>query len=574
MDNSDNGSNVSAIEKLQTAVSLLEQRISNLEYKLKSGTVETVKTGTPEIQKEDKSENLVPEKKWENVTGASQLGWMAVIVSLIGAGFFIRYTFLQNWILGWGQPITLIIVGFILVAISDRLIRKKMFKFGSTLTVCGYAVLFLSFYWMSVRLNLVSPYIMILCSFILWSVSIMWGILQKSSLWPLWGFLGAGLMPVLMLNSEFAVNYLPVYYNLLIIITLIVSVLKDWSWFTVFGSIIGHTAIFFSNKYFFQVKMAGLPVIIAMISTIPAILILLSGIIHIYAKRDAYKYELLSWAGNNFIIYTGIRAVWKKVNVSYLLLIPILFNGILYFYARRNIKGSKYNVLYLSGLVLSSGIAMTALLPEPFDIISLCFFSVYLAHRGNRKQGWDYKGLSGAIVMWCIFFLFTFRFDFTATSALPFINLRFVSFAVAFLCFGYQGKMINNDPDAGKMGSLLGQGLFSLGLLVLLSGMGSELMQLFPPVNHEFVSDNALLSLTILGALFSFVVTYLGLVLRLFFIRILALGLFLLLTTKLVLLDLPALAPLYLIISLATVGILLGGTSMLLKKFKTLKVNE
>ncbi len=560
----DNGSIASIIEKLQKTVERLEKRIDVLEGKLdikeRAPLTETDVDQTPRI--------LIDMKDIENLTGESQLGWLAIFLSITGTVFFMRYLFQKNLITGWGQPVSLFIVSTALLFIADYLIRKKIKKFGSALTIAGYLILFLSLYWVTLRLGLIDKWFLFAGSGVTLAVAVSWGFMRNSSLWPIWGFISAGCMIILTLNDSLLFNYAPYSLILLLAVCFTASIKKDWKWFPLFGTVIGHTAIAIGVKQFFLFGNADITAIYLLITVIPAILLLWGGIIHSISKRPPERIEIAIWITNNVIMLTGIKSVWSRLEASYLLLIPVAVNGLIYYLSKKRVPESRFPIYYLTGLVITAGICLTFLLPEPFDIITLCFFAVFLAYLGNREEGWDFKTLSGAVVVWCLLFLFIFRFSFTGNHEIPFLNFRFISFSVAFFCFGYQGKMINSDPSAGKMGPVLGQGLFSLGLLVLLSGIGGEIYQVFPPDKpHLFISQEALLGLSVLGAFFSFILTYLGIAMRLFFIRIMALLLILLLVTKLLVLDLAGLKPLYLIISLTLVALLLGSTSIILKNY-------
>ncbi len=567
----DNGSIVSIVEKLQKTVERLEKRIDLLEDKLeikeKTPVTETDLDQTPRI--------LIDMKDIENLTGESQLGWLAVFLSITGTAFFVRYLFQNNLITGWGQPVILFIVSTSLLFIADYLIRKKIRKFGSALTIAGYLILFLSIYWVTSRLGLMDTWVLFAGSGVTLAVAVPWGFMRNSSLWPIWGFISAGSMIIFTLSDRLLFTYAPYSLILLLAVCFAASTKKDWKWFPLYGTAIGHTAIAIGVKRFFLFGNADTTAIYLLITVIPATLLLWGGIIPAISKRQPEKMEIAIWIANNIIMLTGIKSVWSRLEASYLLLIPVAVNGLIYYLSKKRVPESRYSVYYLSGLVITVGICFTFLLPEPFDIITLCFFAVFLAYLGNREEGWDFKTLSGVVVVWCLLFLFIFRFSFSGNQEIPFLNFRFISFTVAFICFGYQGKMINSDPSAGKMGPVLGQGLFSLGLLVLLSGIGGEIYQVFPPDKpHIFISQEALLGLSVLGAVFAFTLTYLGISMRLFFIRILALILILLLVTTLLVLDLAGLKPRYLIISLTLVALLLGSTSVLLKNYSKQRKNE
>ena len=566
MQQNGSGNEEITLRELHAAVKKLDERVRLLEDRMpeKKDTGEAVMQSSADAAPE-------PVVDWENVTGESQLAWLAVMVSLIGLGFFIRFTFIQDWITGIGQPVILFIAGAAMAAVSDRLNVKSYKKFSIFIALCGYALIALSFYWASLRLGLLSPYLLVFGSLALYILSVAWGLRRGSSVLPVLGFIVAGTMPILALgHGRFAELYV-LFSNLLILASMALSLWKDWRWLPVFGSLTVNLMILLSVRHFFESTESSSGPVTGIISTLPGLIIVWSGLVHTLKKRDPGYAEIIIWLINNLLLYAGLKNLWVKVNIPVLLIIPLACNGLLFFLFSRARKESKFSSWYLAGLVLSAAIAMTVLMPAPFDIILISLLSVFLAYLGDHKKEWEFKTLSGVMTVWSLIFLFFFRFGFSDSGELPFLNFRFISFAVAFLCYGFQGKMINNDPSAGKMGPLLGQGLFSLGLLVLLSGISGEFFHLFPAEETRMFSDKALLAITIVIAAFAFVVTYIGLSLRLFFIRILALAMFLILISKMIFLDLLVLRPLFLVISLTVVGMLLGGASILIKNHRSKK---
>lgn len=555
------------LERLEKAVSALEKRMAAVEEKLEKGTgISGQETTYP--SKSNVTASASHGMDWENVTGASMLGWLAIIISLIGIGFFIRFMFMQKWITGWGQPITLGIVGAALIAVSDLLWIKMIRKFSVVLTATGYTVFFLALYWSSVFLSLANNNVLILGSLLLFGLSVYWGFRRDASLWVIFSFLGAGVMPLFIMNDNLFGKYILVYFNLLLTAGIAVSAIKDWKKMSVPGTITGNLLLIILIRQFFSSTETSNAFLLAIMASIPAFMILWPALVPVLNKRKPSKVEAVLWGINNLVAYIVYASLWSKLNAPYILLIPIVCNGVIYYFLRSNKDiDPGYKMPYLTTLVITGGIGLTVIIPLPFDIITLCLYAVFLAILGNKKHGFEYKALSGLIVVWSLFFLFLFRFDFASTGEIPFVNFRFISFAIAFLCYGYQGKMIKDDPSAGKIGPFLGQGLFSLGLIALLGGLSGEIIHLFPPKDDSLVSEEALLAISVSVAFFSFIVTYIGIVQKLLFLRLLALLMFLLLISKLIFIDIASLKPVFLIASLVVVGILLGGTSILLKKY-------
>jgi hypothetical protein len=524
----------------------------------------------PRVKRDFAGTKKIEPTDWESMTGASQLGWLAIIVFLVGIAFMIRFAFSQGWISGVGQPMTLAILGTVIFVISDFILKKQYQKFGTIFTISSFILLSLSLYWPLGYLGSHSIFYLLAGTLFVWVLSLVWGMWRGSSLWPLCGLALAGFLPILALGHTAGNTELLSTVILVFAVSMLVSALRDWQWMPYVGSLAGILAVVSTIRLIGQEPTDSLIFYRCTLAIIPSMIIIWSSLVHLVKKREPQNPELLLWAFNNLVFLIFIAATWKRLQMPFILLSPIAANGVAFFSARRLLRGTdaKYIYYYLSGFVVSLAIAMTFLLPIPLDIIFLSLFTLYLAYLGGRQNKWQLKGLSGAMVIWCIIFLFAARFGFKSLNEIPFVNLRFASFAVAFLCFGYQGRMINDDPNAGIMGPFLGQGLFSLGLLVLLGGICGEILQVFPAEGEEKISQIALLGLTLVGAFFSFAVTYIGIALRLFFIRILALGIFAVLLWKLLWFDLSSLRPVYLMISLCVVAVLLAVSSLILKKFK------
>lgn len=561
-------------DKLQRSISLLEKRISKLE------TLVLDQKNNQQQADQSGSEHVAPESildrkiNFESFSGASQLGWLGIVISLIFVFFFIHYSFQKNWITGFGQPIILAILGLVFFVVADLIRTKYYRKFGAALALLSTSLFLMALYWSSIKYALTSHHFLLFASFGLWFVFLVWSVARKDSLWLQLGLLGGGLLPIFIIGDFMGSHGLIFYYLTLVLLSLVVTFLKDWSSLSLVATWVLHLFILTSiREVNLQLQIEPVHFILWKVTLFPAILILWSGLLPLIHQRPAKALEKFIWSLNNIIIYFYIFAFWAKFNKPWLLIIPLILNSLLYFY--NWFQSQEHEFLFLVGMVISTAIALTIFMPIPLDIITLCLFAVFLGHKANKEEGWHLKSVSGAMIIWCLLFLFSMRFHLATHGDMPFFNLKFASFVITFLCFGYQGRMINNDLKAKHMGPPLGQGLFSLGLAVLLLGLGSEIINVFPSEDKNQISQLALLFLTVLGGVFAFSVAYVGVVLKLFFIRTLSIILYFLLVCKLLFFDFFRLELLYLVISLGCVGLLLGGTSVLLKnKLPQIKKTE
>lgn len=550
------------LESMLHRILSLENRVEAMEKKLAAGASPDA---TLQAEHPAPAPWAATEMKSDIQSEGTQMGWLGLVISLLSFGFFVRYSFMQNWITGWGQPAMLGAIGTLLI-IAGFLFRKKGHaRFGITLGACGAAALYLFCYWPSGYLQLTTPLMSVISSGVLAAALIAWGFRRDSSLWPMIALVGSFMVPLMIYSGGFGNPELAIYYFVMTVLFIAAAFVKNWHWLPAAGSILGHLAIIITLRGFRENAAASAVPLEWAVILFAALLIVWSGAAHLGSGRAPQRKELAAWGANTALLYLYLIAFWSSFANPYLLLVPVGAGIILYGTAHVKLPESPSAVAYKAGLVISAAVAFTILMPPPFDIASLCLFSVLLAYLGNRRQQWDLKGLSGALVAWSIIFLVVARLRFSSGGDIPFINLRFASFVVAFLCFGFQGRMINYDASAGKFGPLLGQGLFSLGLLVLMIGMGGETVHLLPAGDEQSISEAALLALTILGGILSLTTAALGLLMDLKYLRLVALAFFIALVAKLAFIDLPRMGTLNLVLSLSAVGALLASASIMYK---------
>ncbi len=558
------------IEKLGDNVLALERRILELE----KAVLEKSHLAASRAEHPSESPPAAPAAKpvveddinIENFSGSSQLGWLGIIIAIVCTFIFVHYSFSQGWVTGTGQPLILAAMGLTLFIIGDRIRRKKYPKFGVVLTILSATLLFLAIYWATLVVHSTNSSFLLFAAMGLWAGNLLWSLLRKSALWLNLGICGAGLVAIFVVDDFVTDNTFTFYFLVVVLVSLISSVIKDWSLPNLMATLVTPFFLIIYSRHTNLIPDNQTDALVWMVNLFPTIFILWSGLVALYHNRATTNSEKFSWVVNNALSYIFLFAFWGKFGKPALILIPLAANAILYFVSWHKNNRQTHEFLYLLGAVTSTAIAVTILMPIPSDIMMLCLFAVFLGHYANKEDGWHLKAVSGGMIIWSLIFLFAMRFRFSIQQETPFLNLRFSSFVIAFLCFAYQGIMINNDLKAKDAGPILGQGLLSLGLSVLLAGLGGEITSVFPAAPDQWISQPALLSLTILGGAFAFVVAYTGRVLKLFYVRILSIIFFLMLVAKLLFFDLFKLDLPYLVISLASVALLLGSTSVLLKK--------
>ncbi|MDA1056005.1 MAG: DUF2339 domain-containing protein [Planctomycetota bacterium] len=84
--------------------------------------------------------------QWEQLIGQKAFGWIAVILSIFTAAFFLRYAYENNWIGPVGRVGIGVLAGSALMVAGYRYHRRSARISSQMLTACGVVVLYLSAY--------------------------------------------------------------------------------------------------------------------------------------------------------------------------------------------------------------------------------------------------------------------------------------------------------------------------------------------------------------------------------------------------------------------------------------------
>ena len=84
--------------------------------------------------------------QWEQFIGQKAFGWVAVVLSIFAAAFFLRYAYENNWIGPVGRVAIGVLAGTGLMVAGYRYHRRAARIFSQMLSACGVVVLYLSAY--------------------------------------------------------------------------------------------------------------------------------------------------------------------------------------------------------------------------------------------------------------------------------------------------------------------------------------------------------------------------------------------------------------------------------------------
>ncbi|EKD41813.1 MAG: hypothetical protein ACD_73C00514G0002, partial [uncultured bacterium] len=226
------------IDKIEQSISSLEKRIGKLEDIVLSKV-----PNQPQTEEPFQEINIQEKISIESFSGDSQLGWLGIIISLIGCFFFVRYSFQQNWITGAGQPIVLALLGLILFAISDTIRIKNYYKFGAILALLSLIFLFMAVYWSSIKVPITSHRFLVYASLGILFFCFFWGVIRKTSLWPKLGVTGACILPIFVIKDFIGTHWLTIYFLVVIITSFGLSLWKNWATMSGVTTLVTHLFI-------------------------------------------------------------------------------------------------------------------------------------------------------------------------------------------------------------------------------------------------------------------------------------------------------------------------------------------
>jgi len=169
----------------------------------------------------------------ENIGGTwfARIGMAALV---LGASFFLKYAFDNNWIGEVGRVMIGIIVGIILLGLGEKFIRKY-FVYGQLLSGGGLAVLYLSIFAAFDFYSLIGQIPAFLMMMLITTVGIILSIRYDAISLIIVSTLGGFFTPFLISTGKNNEAGLFSYILILDLAILAVSIFKKWRWLNVLG---------------------------------------------------------------------------------------------------------------------------------------------------------------------------------------------------------------------------------------------------------------------------------------------------------------------------------------------------
>ena len=458
------------ISRLRRLITQITKRLDNLETR--AGTAEALPIPEPVPETEPEpvlqaaaipeeaptvAEVLPPpippkpkvkkEREWEQILGGSWLARIGVIAIIIGAGFFLKYAFDNQWLGPAGRVTLGVMAGFIMIGLAFYW-RKKYPIMTQVLTGGGIAILYLSIFASFSMYALVSIYIALFCLLMVSIASAILAIYYNSMALAIIGIFGAFFAPFILgafgdresiaVSQDHGIQLLA-YIIVVDIGVLILANFRNWRWFTLLA-LVCSLATYGAWYYEFN-EAVSIGAAEAGITIIFLIFVGVTSLYHLIWRRTPEPADfslMLLNAAAYFGISLGI--MWDSFRdwMGGFVFLLALFYGVIAFIAlTRQSKTSRLS-LFSVGIAL---IFLTVAIP------------VQLGDKAWTTVAW---AAEGAVLMWLSFragiptmrifsylislaviirliafdtFVSTFEFE-------PIFNERFLAFIFSIAAFG------------------------------------------------------------------------------------------------------------------------------------------
>jgi len=396
--------------------------------------------------------------EWEQILGGSWLARVGVIALIIGAGFFLKYAFDQNWLGPTARVILGIVAALVMLGLGYYW-QKRYPILTQVLSGGGIAILYLSIFASFAIYDLVHFYVA--CAFLL-LVSIASALLAlryNSMALAIIGILGAFIAPFILgafgarvpeAGEAGRAIQLLAYILVVDIGVLILSTFRNWRWFTLlalFGSLIAFGVWYGEFERYIGVATAEIGITIIFLIFVGA-----TTLFHIVWRRapQAFDFTLMMI---NAAAYFGISLglMWDAYRAwmgGFVFLIALFYGAVSYLAFKRRAESARLG-LFVLGIAL---VFLTMALP------------IQLGDKAWTTIAW---AAEGAVLMWLAFKakipifryysylvflavvvrLLFFDTSVKASTFQPIFNERFLAFIVAIAAMGLTTYLLWRNRD-------------------------------------------------------------------------------------------------------------------------------
>jgi uncharacterized membrane protein len=440
-----------------------------------------------------KEKALTDEKKQslENKIGSQWFNRIGILALLIGAAWFLKYAFDNQWIGPLGRILIGLITGTGLIVWSERFRSRGLVIFSYSLKAIGSGILYLSLWAAYSVFGLIDAQFAFLCMVVITAFNGVMSWKQDAELLALYAIVGAFTTPLLVSTGGNHEVVLFTYLLLLNIAVLVLVILKPWSRL-LFAAFAGTVTFFIAWMMdFYSATQATRTAWFAggfflIFSLAPRLVRLGQGKKRPYTAWDTLVLvgQPLITAALGFLIFDAIIHDWDiawfepflavTFAAFYLLLLKLPARGTI------QTSPAVLSSLHLTIVVVFLTIAIPMKAQGHWLTIGWLVEGAALLWLAERNRMVLLRVLSLLCLILGLIALFV---DTSAVSTRPFLNARFGSYLVAIAVFAFVAWLMRKKPttdanqDAPSLTNWPIIGIFSALLvnLLILIAVGWEI---------------------------------------------------------------------------------------------------
>ena len=526
----------------------------------------------------------VKEREWEQILGGNWLARIGVLALIIGAGFFLKLAFDNDWLGPVARVILGIVAGLAMLG-GGHYWRKRYPTFAQALSGGGIALLYLSIFAAFAMFDLIGFYLAVGLLLLVSVASAVLALRYNSMALAIIGIIGAFLAPFMLVTSASGVPGVPqagqsfwllVYVMVVDLGVLWLSTFRNWRWFTLLA-LIGSLAVF----GLWYDRFGGEVSLLTSQGSLTIIFLIFVGATTLYhiVWRQACKALDYAVMVINAASYLGISygLLWDDLRVwlgGFSLLLALFYGGLAYVAIRRGAENIRLGFFAFGIALLFFTVAIPIQLGDKaWTTIAWAAEGTVLIWLSFRLRMPYFRICSYAVFAAVAVRLVFFDTTVDLRTFTPVLNERFLAFLVSIAAMYLSGYLLWRERktlwDQEKTAwsvypiFLVAANFFSLWLLSA-EVWNSFSKQLADLASWEYTGPvgtglrNARnLSLTALWAVYAVILLVVGITKRWRLVRLSALGLLAIPIVKVFVYDVFALEQVYRIIAFVGLGFLL-----------------
>jgi len=559
------------LEKVKPPIALVPETI--IEKKLKQPDIpKTIKKVTNNIEKE-----VAFGQKWLLLSG--------IIILVMGIGYFLKYSFSQNWVSPTFRVLSVYLCGGSLLGAGEYFRRKLSAKFGLYLIGGGLATLYFATYAAFGLYHILGQ----IPSFALMVlITILCGILSLfyNTKWlAIVGILGGFLTPIILSTGEGSFMILMTYITILNLCILTISSYKQWALLNKLG--LFFTWAIFSG-WFFSHYVDSKFISVTVFLNIFFLIHQISPFIYYFKERDESIKGMWLIILNTFIAlgfsFATIKPLFGLPYVSFATLFYALTLIILaHILINRNKKNKEPLIILVGQATFFIIITIPLIFSGHWITFFWCMQSIMILWIAIKTDNTELLKISFLLFAGSLFKFFLY--DLTYVFKLHYLNymdftLKSLYFKKGFY-FLLQERLITSLTVLGstliafkfyqiydskpicKNDSIKNSIMACFGILLFII-LNIEVSGFF----HSNLLNAHFAGISVFWAIFSIVLICIGFIKNIYILRQCAIGLFAITLIKVFLIDMSKASAPFRILSFMVLGILLILSSFLYYKFK------